>query len=268
MKRLFLIAILSLAFAGQSQATLPVVDYSSIIHNIYSQVVNYIQYLEHTANQITQIENQITQIENQVIALERFGNPQYYVNLLHLDQFMASASVLTNGVGNTIAQYRQAANGVLALGYTADGIYTNLQGTLDRFGNTVQYAPNNFRKFQAFNDMYDGFNTELRTYNTQTASLQQQLSVAMQNLNSAATQMEVAKYSAQISAINAQISALGHRSTLVGQRATMQLAANQNDAARTQEATLEQKEQERRTDLQNLANGMSGWVSGGGDTKP
>jgi conjugal transfer/entry exclusion protein len=106
--------ILALAFAvfvgcgNTARAYLLVEDVPNLSTNIINEIKNYVQYIEQTANQLTQITNQATQIENQVVQLQRFGNPQYYVNLLNLNQFLATASVLTSGVGQTISGYRQA----------------------------------------------------------------------------------------------------------------------------------------------------------------
>jgi hypothetical protein len=257
------IVVTGMLLCGQdAKGYLLVEDIPNLSTNIVNEVKNYVQYLSQTANQVTQITNQVTQIENQVIALERFGNPQYYVNMLGLSSFMATASVLTPGVGQTISGYRQAANGVLALGYTGNGLYSNLTGSLDRYGNPVRYNTDAFRKFAAVNDMVEGYNTEQRTFNAQMASLQQQLTTAMQNLNAASTQMETEKYAVQVNAIHAQINALSQTTNLTGQRAAVQQLSNQNDAARVQEASRQQEIQERQTDLQNEATGFANLVGG------
>jgi len=237
-------------------------DIPNLSTNIVNEVKNYVQYLSQTANQVTQITNQVTQIENQVIALQRFGNPQYYVNLLGLSSFMATASVLTSGIGQTLSSYRQAANGVTALRYKANGLYSNLTGSVDRHGNPVRYQTDAFRKFAAVNDMVEGYNTQQRTFNAQMASLQEQLTTALQNLNAASTQMETEKYAAQVNAIHAQINALSQTTNLTGQRAAVQQLSNQNDAARLQEASRQQEIQERQTDLQNEATGFANLVGG------
>jgi hypothetical protein len=236
-------------------------DIPNLTNNAINEAKNYAQQVSQTANQVTQITNQVTQIENQVIALERFGNPQYYVNMLGLSSFMATASVLTSGVGQTISGYRQAANGALALGYTANGLYSNLTGTLDRYGNPVRYQTDAFRKFAAVNDMVEGYNTQQRTFNAQMASLQQQLTTAMQNLNRASTQMETEKYAAQVNAIHAQINALTQTTNLTGQRAAVQQLSNQNDAARVQEADRQTLIQEHEEDVKQLATGLGGFLS-------
>jgi hypothetical protein len=263
MKSVALVIIAWLVLGStQARAYILVEDIPNLSNNIISEIKNYVQYLTQTANQVTQITNQVTQIENQIIALERFGNPQYYVNMLGLSSFLSTASVLTSGIGQTISAYRQASNGVLALGYTANGLYSNLTGSLDRYGNPVRYQTDAFRKFAAINDMIEGYNTQQRTFNTQMASLQQQLTTAMQNLNSASTQMETEKYAAQVNAIHAQMNALSQTTNLTGQRAAVQQLSNLNDAARVQEANRQQEIQERQEDIQNEAAGFAKMIGG------
>jgi hypothetical protein len=251
-----------LAFGSRAQAYILTEDIPSLTHSIIAQVENYAKYVQSGINQLVQIENQITGLENQVIALERFGDPRYYVNLLGLDRFLATSSQLVSGVGQVISDYRQIADGALALQYTGQGLYQNLAGTVDRYGNEVRYQPNSFRKFAAINDMVESYNGQQRTFNAQMASLQQQLTSAMQNLNAASTQMATEKYSAQVNGIHAQINALTANTTLGGQRAAIQQIANQNDAARVQEAERQTMVQERQTDLQNEAAGFGRLIGG------
>jgi hypothetical protein len=259
-------SLLSLLVAGlmsaKAQAYVLVEDIPSLTQNGMNEVRNYAQYVQTVANQVTQIGQGVAQIQNQITALQRFGNPQYYVNMLGLSSFMNTASVLTSGIGNTLSAYRQAANGLQALGYTGNGLYSNLTGSLDRYGNPVQYQTDAFRKFAAVNDMVEGYNTQQRTFNAQMASLQQQLTTAMANLNAASTQMETEKYAAQVNAIHAQMNALTQTTNLTGQRAAVQQLSNQNDAARVQEASRQEEIQERQEDLQNEATGFSRLIGG------
>lgn len=246
-------------------------DIPNLNNNVLDQIRNYAQYLQQTYNGFTQIArletqitNQFTQIENQVIELERIGNPQYYVNLLHLNDFIAVASALSSGVGNTLTQIRAGANGVSALGYTGNGLYANLSGTVDRFGNPIQYQTNDFRKFGAVNETYDNFDASLRTYNQQTASLQQQMTGTLNNLNGAADLISSIKYLGQLIGIHAQVNALGHTTVLSGVRLSAQHQMNQNDAARVQEAQRQRQLQEHRADLQQLSSRLGQAIGGSG----
>ena len=176
---------------------------------------------------------------------------------------MATSGQLVSGIGQTISSYRSLANGATALGYTGSGLYTNLTGTLDRYGNPVQYNLNAFKKFAGVDSAIDKYTTQQGVFNSQMASLQQQLTTALQNLNSASTLMETEIYHAQINAIHAQINALSHNTNLNGQGVAAQQWSNQNDAARVQEANREQTIQKRQEDLQNEATGFSNLIGGG-----
>ena len=251
-----------LLHCGEAKAYVLVEDVPNYAQTAVNEGKNYAQYLSQTANQLTQITNQGTQIENQVIALRRFGDPAYYVNMLGLSSFMNTASVLASGIGQSLSAYRQAANGLQALGYTGNGLYSNLTGVVDRYGNAVRYQPDAFGKFAVVNDMVESYNAQERIYNAQMASLQQQLTTAMQNLNAASTQMETEKYAAQVNAIHAQINALSQTTNLTGQRAAIQQLANQNDAARVLEADRQRLIQERTEDLQHEADGFARVIGG------
>lgn len=274
MKRALLILALSVCFSGHARAYLLTEDIPNLTNNIISEIKNYAQIVQQTwnqvtqiNNQITQINNQVTQIQNQVTQLARIGNPQTYINVLHLADFMATASALAAGIGNTLTQIRAAANGVAALGYTGNGIYSNLSNTLDRFGNPVQYTTDNFRKFDAVNQSYTNFDASLRTYNQQAGSLQSQITAAMNNANGAGDLITSIKHLAHLVGIGAQINALGNTAILSGQRLTAQHQMNQNDAARGQEAQRQQQAQERQTDLKQMASRWGQWVGGTGSTQ-
>jgi hypothetical protein len=258
-RKILLIALICFWFVPKASCYLLVEDIPNLTHAITSQIENYAKYIQEVVNQITQIENQLT-------ALERFGNPNYYVNLLGLSSFTTSISQLSSGVGQTIAQYRSLANGASALSYTGGGLYSNLTGQLDRYGNVVNYNTSSFNKFATVNSMVDDYTTTQKSYNTQLSTLLGQLQTALQNLNADKTQVGTEKYAAQVNAINGQINALNSNSQLSGQRIVVQQTANQNDDARMVEAQRQQLIQERQTDLTNEAQQFGNFI--GGPTAP
>jgi chromosome segregation ATPase len=249
-------------------ATLPVVDYAHIAQDGFQEVLNYIQYLGTEVSAVaTQINtyttevNSYTQIANQVAQLRRFGDPNYYINMLQLDSLAYSVQNLERGVGQTISAYEQTASGYAALRYTGNSLYADLTRLKDEFGQLVNFNQDDFKKFGMVSDMYRSYDQELGNYNTQIASLQQQLKAAMDRLNAASTQMETAKYTAQINAIDGQINALGHRMNAVGQRVIVQQTQNQNDAARMAEAQRQQRLQERAEEIQSVQSRFQGFLT-------
>ena len=271
MKAFSLFLALSVCLIASSPAVVLVEDLPNLNNNILDQIRNYAQYWQQTQNGLeqiarlgTQITNQVTQIENQVVELERLGNPQYYVNLLHLSDFMAVAGALSAGAGNTLTQIRSGANGVTALSYTANGLYSNLSGAVDRFGNPVQYSNDSFRKFAAVNQGYDAFDQSLRTYNQQAGSLQQQLTTAVNNLNGSGDLISSVKHLGHLIGIQTEVIASGFNALLSAERVSAQHQMNQNDAARVQEAQRQQQMQERQADLQHLSGRLGQAIGGSG----
>lgn len=257
MKTLIMVILFSCWSAQRSEAYLLVEDIPHLTQSIISQIANYALYVQQYYQGLTQILNQATQIENQVIQLTNYGNPNYYVNMLNLGPLLNSVGQLQQGIGNQIAFYREASSGLSALSYTGQGLYSNLIGMKDRFGNPINWETNSFRKFGTVNSMLEDYNTSEKTYNGQMKILQQELATAVQGMNSDRTERGEMRYGHQIVAISAQMNALGHTTNLAGQRLAAQQTANQNDAARVQEATRQQQIQERREDLENQA---AGWA--------
>jgi hypothetical protein len=264
-KRALLVAAAFLAMGNPSDATIAVIDYTSILNNITAEAKNYLQYVTEVENSYQQIENQYTQIIGMYDQLRRFGDPAYYINLLNLNSFTSSASSLSGGIGHTVSQIEQTANGVAALGYTANGIYSNLQGMVDRFGRPVQFNQDAFRKFSTVQYGADAYDQQLRTYNTQIASLEQQLTYATNQMNADSSAEGRARYQALMEGIHAQIDALNGQTQAAAHRVLIQQAMNQNDAARTAEAERQKEAQERKADLEGEANGLSGLIWGGAD---
>lgn len=267
MKKLILIAA-SLSLVVNAEATLPVIDYTSISNNIVSEAKNFAKYVQEVTNQETQITNQVTQITNQLNQLARLGSPSYYVNMLGLGQFAASVSQLQGGLGQTIQQYRGLANGASALSYTGGGLYTNLSGQPDRFGNPVQYNTNSFRTFGTVQQMTEDYNTQQTNFNTQNKSLLGQLLSTLQKISSETTQIGSEKLVGQVHGINGQIIANAANVQLAGQRLQAQAISNQNDAARVQEAHRQMEIQERQTDLTNEAQQLGSLVGGSPSAPP
>jgi hypothetical protein len=261
-KKLLLVAVVSVALASQARAVLIVEDLVNLSHNITSQIENYAKYIQEVENQLTQITNQATQITQEYTYLTRLGNPQTYVNMLGLQDFQASVSQLSSGVGQTIQQYRSLANGTSALSYTGNGLYSNLSGQLDRYGNVVNYNTQDFAKFNTIQQMTEDYSIQQQNFNTQNTSLLGQLLSTLQKISSETTQIGSEKLVGQVHGINGQIIVNQANAQLAGQRLQAQQIANQNDAARLVEAQRQQLIQERATDLQNEAQQFGNFIGG------
>jgi hypothetical protein len=213
------------------------------------------KYAQMLQNQAKQIEELTTVINQNVESLRRLGDPNTYINMLRLNDLFSEITKIKSGVGNTVAQFQQTANGALALKNTANGLYRDLSSLPDRFGQQIKYNADSFKPYAAVQDMYQTYNSELEQGNQSLANLQQQQQDALQQLNQAGSLIEVEKLKAKLTAIQTGIDNVLNRVFVSAQKVLVQTAANQNDEARRQESARQQIEQEMREETQELQQG-------------
>jgi septal ring factor EnvC (AmiA/AmiB activator) len=202
------------------------------------------KYAEMIRKQTQQIQQLTMMINQNVEQLRRIGDPNTYINMLGLDALFNEMSRIKNGIGSTVAEFQQTADGMMALKYTANGLYQDISRMPDRFGKTVQYDANSFKQFGAVQDMYRSFNTELEQANQSLAVLYQEKEQTLKQLNSAGSLIEEEKYKAKLQAVQASIDNVIARTNMAAQKVLVQHAANQNDQARMQQAMVQQRLQE------------------------
>jgi septal ring factor EnvC (AmiA/AmiB activator) len=253
--RFFLVLIFIVSGSYRAHAMISVYDAINTVENVIQQVVDRVvqaaqhaedmaRYVQMIENQTQQIAQMTTMISQNVQTLERLGNPQTYINMLSLNTILADIQRTMNGVGTTVAGFQQTANGFMALKYTANGLYQDLSQLKDQFGNPIQFQSNNFTRFAMIQNMYQSFNTEMTQANQALASLLQQKQQILQQLNSASSLIETEKLKSQLQAVEANINNATARLNMYSQKIMVQHAANQNDAARVQEAQREQWQQQ------------------------
>ena len=261
--KFLLVLIFIVSGSYRAHAMISVYDAINTVENVIQQVVDRVvqaaqhaedmaKYVQMIENQTQQIAQMTTMISQNVQTLERLGNPQTYVNMLSLNTILADIQRTMNGVGTTVAGFQQTANGFMALKYTANGLYQDLSQLKDQFGNPIQLQSNNFTRFAMVQNMYQSFNTEMTQANQSLASLLQQKQQTLQQLNSATSLIETEKLKSQLQAVEANINNATARLNMYSQKITVQHAANQNDAARVQEAQREQWQQQALADDQMM----------------
>jgi len=253
--KFLLVLIFIVSGSNRAHAMISVYDAINTVENVIQQVVDRVvqaaqhaedmaKYVQMIENQTQQIAQMTTMISQNVQTLERLGNPQTYINMLSLNTILADIQRTMNGVGTTVAGFQQTANGFMALKYTANGLYQDLTQLKDQFGNPIQFQSNNFARFAMVQNMYQSFNTEMTQANQALASLLQQKQQILQQLNSASSLIETEKLKSQLQAVEANINNATARLNMYSQKIIVQHAANQNDAARVQEAQREQWQQQ------------------------
>ena len=221
-----------------------------------SQATYHVQdiakYVEVIDKQIEQI-NQLTTVINQNIDhLKRFGDPDYYIDMLDLDELLGEIEKARTGLGRTIGDVRQTVNGFAALKANAAGLYDDLSNLPDKFGQRVRFQADKFKKFGVVQTFYEDYNRELNDTNQALARLQSEKADTLQRLNAAGSLVEVQKLTAKLQAVQTGLDNLFARAHSSALKVLVQEAANRNDEARRAEAAVEKRAQEAVEETEHL----------------
>ena len=258
-----LLAIMTLVLCLSSQASSTVHDpihtVLNVAQQVYGQVKQELQHSEDVSKYTTMIEKQIQQINQltniinkNVEQLRRFGDPNTYVNMLGLDELLKEANRMESGVGKTIEEFRQTADGLAALKNTGKGLYDDFSNLPDKFGREVHYTTENFKKFGVLQDMYEDFNNQLSGSNESVGRLENEVAGTARQINSAGSLVETEKLKAKLQAVEEMTNTSIRRATLAALKILVQGESNRNDQARAQEAVRQRKVQEMQTENQQL----------------
>jgi hypothetical protein len=237
----------------------PIHTVLNVAQQVYGQVKQEAQHAEDITKYTTMMQkqlqqiNQLTNIINQdVEQLRRFGNPDTYVNMLGLDGLLEEVNKVKTGVGKTVADFTETANGIAALKYTGQGLYQDLSLLPDKFGQKVQYQVGNFKKFGMVQDMNEDYNTHLTAANLSFNRLEEEVQETARQINSAGSLVETEKLKAKLQAIQGTVDTNIHRASLAALKILVQGEVNRNDQARAQEASRQRRIQEMQTENQEL----------------
>jgi len=258
-----LLAIMTLVLCLSSQASSTVHDpihtVLNVAQQVYGQVKQELQHSEDVSKYTTMIEKQIQQINQltniinkNVEQLRRFGDPNTYVNMLGLDELLKEANRMESGVGKTIEEFRQTADGLAALKNTGKGLYDDFSNLPDKFGREVHYTTENFKKFGVLQDMYEDFNIQLSGSNESVGRLEKEVASTARQINSAGSLVETEKLKAKLLAVEGMTNTSIQRATVAALKILVQGESNRNDQARAQEAVRQRKVQEMQTENQQL----------------
>ena len=252
---------LELCVSSQATSTVhdPIHTVLNVAQQVYGQVKQELQHNEDVSKYTTMIEKQIQQISQltdiinkDVEQLRRFGDPNEYVNMLGLDELLKEANQQESGVGKTIEEFRQTADGLAALKNTGKGLYEDFSNIPDKFGQEVRYTTENFKKYGVLQDMYDDFNNQLSGSNESVGKLENEVASTARQINSAGSLVETEKLKAKLQAVEGMTNTSIQRAMLAALKILVQGESNRNDQARAQEAVRQRKVQEMQTENQQL----------------
>jgi hypothetical protein len=237
----------------------PIHTVLNVAQQLYGQIKQEAQHAEDITKYTTMIQkqlqqiNQLTNIVNQnVEQLRRFGSPETYVNMLGLDQLFEEVNKVKIGVGKTVSDFTETANGMAALKYTGQGLYQDLSELPDKFGQKIQYQTGNFKKFGMVQEMNDDYNTQLSGVNQSFNRLEDEVHNTAHQIDSAGSLVETEKLKAKLQAVQGTLNTNMHRASLAALKILVQGEMNRNDQARSQEASRQRRIQEMLTENQQL----------------
>jgi hypothetical protein len=237
----------------------PIHTVLNVAQQVYGQVRQEAQHAEDLTKYTTMIQkqleqiNQLTNLVNQnVEQLRRFGDPDTYINMLGLDDLFEELNKVKAGVGKTVEEFTETANGIGALKYTGQGLYQDLTELPDKFGQRVQYETGSFKKFGMVQDMNDDYNTQLSAVNQSFNRLEDEVHNTAHRIDTAGSLVETEKLKAKLQAVQGTLDANIHRASLAALKVLVQGEMNRNDQARAQEASQQRRIQEMLTENQEL----------------
>jgi len=252
---------IGLCLPGRGSNTVhdPIHTALNIGQQVYGQVKQELQHTENVSKYTTMIQKQVEQINQlgNIISqdaeqLRRLGDPKTYVNMLGLDDLLDEVNKMKAGVGKTVEEFRQTADGLTALKNTGEGLYEDLSGMPDKFGQQVRYTTENFKKFAVVQDMYEDFNQQLNGANQSIGRLESEVANTAQQINGAGSLVETEKLKAKLQAVEGAVNTSMQRATLAALKILVQGESNRNEQTRAQEAVRERKAQEMGTENQQL----------------
>jgi hypothetical protein len=231
----------------------------NVAQQAYGQVKQELQHVEDVSKYTTMIEKQVEQInqltsiiDKDVEQLQRFGDPNTYINMLGLDALLVEVNKVKAGGGKTVAEFRKTADGTTALKNTGKGLYADFSGMPDRFGRPIHYSTDNFKKFGVVQDMYEDFDSQLKGANQSLSKLENEVAQTASQINGAGSLVETEKLKGKLQAEEGTVNANLQRATLAALKILVQGESNRNDQSRALEADRQRKAQEMRSENQQL----------------
>jgi hypothetical protein len=243
MKRLLITIAAILLCATSSRAQYIVYDPTLNGQTIANQVANIAKYVQMIQNQIQQINTLTSQLNELQHYNQVFGNPSQILNLVGFTGLIADLQ--DTGVGQTIGQLQNLAQGVNALRYDANGLYHNIGETFTTPGsNTVSRNQNSYRPFAAINETTQNFTNVYADVIARRAALKQTIADTTTQLQAATTASEVQKLTGVLIGLNAELAATDKELDHAASVNAVQTAENQNDQAKQQQARLDEQQAE------------------------
>jgi hypothetical protein len=248
MRKAILTALVLVIMAARGNSTLPVIDYTSIAHQIASyitQLQQYVKDVQQTVDQDTLVLRQLQQLENQILELERMGDPKAYgfglPGVSNIATLFAIYQQATKDVSDWAA-YVNPKSWQITL-QQIENIYgiSQFNGFTSANGLHIGQAQSLINFYTSNYNVAGGAQQSLATLNAKKQTLTQQRDAAIAQLQSASDQSAVQKQSAIIVALNGAIADVNASIAQAVHNANLQIAQNNQAQAISQNVALQQQ---------------------------
>ena len=238
----YLVSIaLYLSAAPLVTAQVVVIDPTAIAHNQANHIVDLAKYVEMVNNQLKQITTMTQELQQVTAYVKAFGDPSSLLNITGANQLISSLK--QTGVGQTIGQLQQAANGLQALQYTGNGLYTNLGSTFTTPGGVrLPRAEELYRKYGAVQQSSQNFQGVTTDVLARRANLRNQIASTTTQLQAATTDAETQKLTGVLVGYNAELATVDHEIDNAAGQVLTQDAENRADKERDDQARREERQ--------------------------
>jgi hypothetical protein len=240
--RKYLISLVfSLIAAPLLPAQVVVIDPTAIAQSQTNHLVDLAKYVEMVNNQLKQITTMTQELQQVTAYVKAFGDPSSLLNITGANQLIGSLK--QTGVGQTIGQLQQAANGIQALEYTANGLYTNLGSTFTTPGGVqLPRAEELYRKYGAVQQNSQNFQGVTTDVLSRRANLRNQIASTTTQLQAATTDAETQKLTGVLVGYNAELATVDHEIDNAAGQVLTQDAENRADKERDDQARREERQ--------------------------
>ncbi len=237
-----IVSISTLLFAASlANAQVVVIDPTAIARNQANQVVNLAKYVQMINNQVQQINTLTQQLQQTQAYVKAFGDPEQLLNIVGADELISSLQ--QTGVGQTIGELQQAANGIEALRYNANGLYENLGATFTTPGGAqIPRSEELYRKYGAIQKGSRNFQRVTDDVQTRRENLRGEIASTTQRLQASTTDAETQKLTGVLVGYTAELETVEREIDHAAAQVATQDTENRADREREEQARREERQ--------------------------
>ena len=224
-----------------THAQVVVIDPAQIANNQANHLVDLAKYIEMVNNQIKQITTMTQELQQVTAYVKAFGDPATLLNITGANQLVSSLK--QTGLGQTIGQLQQTANGIQALQYTGNGLYTSLGSTFTTPGGAqVPRLEELYRKFGAVQQSSRNLQNVTSDVLSRRENLRNQIASTTTQLQASTTDAETQKLTGMLVGYNAELATVDHEIDNAAAEVAAQDIENRADAEREEQARRKERQ--------------------------